>query len=82
VKTVADEVAEVPLGVVTDTPTLPVPGGLSAVITVEPKTVKLVAAIDPNLTTLAPVNPAPVTVTSVPPARGPAEGLRPEIVGP
>jgi hypothetical protein len=82
VKTVADEVAEVPVGVVTVTPTLPVPGGLRAVSRDVLRTVKLVAGFVPNRTALTLVNPAPVTVTRVPPASGPAEGVRSETVGP
>ena len=37
-------------------------------------TVKLVAAVEPNLTAVAPVNLVPVIVTEVPPAAGPALG--------
>jgi hypothetical protein len=38
-------------------------------------TVKLVAGVAPNDTDVAPVNPEPVTVTVVPPAAGPEDGL-------
>ena len=40
--------AEVPLGVVTVTPTLPVPAGLNAVIVVAPTTAKAVADVMPK----------------------------------
>jgi hypothetical protein len=43
--------------------------------------VKLNACVVPNSTFVAPANPAPVIVTSVPPVSGAAFGLRPEIVG-
>jgi hypothetical protein len=45
-----------------------------AVIFVAEITVKPEALIIPNLTTVAPENPVPVTVTVVPPAAGPAIG--------
>ena len=37
-------------------------------------TVKLVAAVEPKLTAVAPVRLVPVIVTLVPPASGPAAG--------
>ena len=37
-------------------------------------TVKLVAAVAPKVTAVAPVNPVPVIVTVVPPGVGPAVG--------
>ena len=37
-------------------------------------TVKLVAAVAPNVTAVAPVKPVPVITTEVPPANGPAAG--------
>ena len=42
---------------------------------VELTTVKLVAALAPKSTAVAPVKPVPVMVTAVPPAGGPAVGL-------
>ena len=72
----ADEVADVPLAVVTVTSTVPaVPAGLVAVICVAELTVKPVAAAVPNSTAVAPVRFVPVMVTLVPPAVGPAVGL-------
>ena len=52
-----------PPGVVTVTSTVPVPGREVAVIEVALLTVKLVAAVAPNLTAVAPVKPVPVMVT-------------------
>jgi hypothetical protein len=76
-------VADVPFGVVTLT--LTVAGlptcGLTAVIVVEFTTVGTTASA-PKSTAVAPVKPVPVMVTTVPPASGPDEGLRPETVGP
>jgi hypothetical protein len=74
-------VALAPLGVVTVTFTVPVPAGLTAVIEVAELTVKLVAAVVPNCTAVAPVKPVPVTVTLLPPAVGPLVGLMPVTVG-
>ncbi len=71
----AEEVAELPPGVVTVTSTVPLPAGEVAVIDVEVFTVKVVAAIVPNLTPDAPVKLVPVTVTDVPPPLGPEAGL-------
>jgi hypothetical protein len=42
----------------------------------------VVAAVDPNLTALAPVRFVPVIVTLVPPPSGPAVGLTAVTVGP
>ena len=76
------EVALVPPGVVTVTSTVPaVPAGETAVIWVAEVTVKLDAETVPNFTTVAPVNPVPVTVTVVPPATGPDAGVIPVTVG-
>ena len=66
--------ALVPPGVVTVTLTAPVPAGEMAVIAVEDVTVKLVAAVAPNLTDVAPVRLTPVIVTLVPPLWGPVGG--------
>jgi hypothetical protein len=71
-------VEDVPDGVVTTTSTVPVPAGDVAVIDESEFTVKVVAAADPNLTEVAPVNPLPITLTTVPPAAGPAFGETPE----
>ena len=67
-------VAEVPPTVVTLTSSVPVPAGEVAVIDVAELTVKPVAAVAPNVTADAPVNPVPVIVTVVPPAVGPEVG--------
>ncbi len=77
----ADDVADVPEGVVTVTSTVPVPAGLSAVMVLSLTTVTFVAAVVPKSTTVAPVNPVPVIVTSVPPAAGPVVGERPVTTG-
>ncbi len=50
----------------------PAPAGEVAVMEVALLTVKLVAAVAPNFTALAPVKLVPVMVTTVPPAVGPA----------
>jgi hypothetical protein len=54
--------------------TVLVPAGEVALIDVAELTVKLVAFVAPNLTAVAPVKLAPVTVTDVPPASGPPVG--------
>jgi hypothetical protein len=59
-------VAEVPLGPVTVTSTVPVPAGTVAVMEVSEPTVKLVAGVVPKFTAVAPVNPPPTTFTTVP----------------
>ena len=63
-----------PPAVVTRTSTVPLPAGEVAVIDVAELTVKLVAAVAPNVTAVAPVKPVPVIVTEVPPAAGPDVG--------
>jgi hypothetical protein len=70
----ADDVADVPPGVVTVIFTVPVPAGLLAVIEVALFTIYEAAAVLPNFTPLAPVKPVPVIVTLVPPVIGPATG--------
>ena len=71
-----------PPGVVTVTSTVPaLPAGDTAVICVALFTVKLVAAVAPNFTAVAPLRFVPVIVTLVPPASGPALGEIPVIVG-
>ncbi len=78
----ADEVALVPAGVVTVTLTIPAaPAGDVMVICVAEFTVRPVPAVVPNLTAVAPVNPVPVIVTTVPPTRGPLDGEMPVTVG-
>ena len=52
-----------------------------AVIWLALLTVKLVAAVEPNLTAVAPVKPAPVMTTDVPPAIDPIFGVTEEITG-
>ena len=65
----------VPSGVVTVMSMVAAPSaGLVAVMLVGLLTVKLVAAVVPNITAVAFVKPVPVIVTLVPPAVGPAEG--------
>ncbi len=76
------DVAEVPAGVVTVTSTVPADSaGDTPVMEVSPFTVKLVAGTEPNMTELAPVKPAPVIATDVPPAVDPDAGLMAMIMG-
>ena len=75
------DVVEVPPPTVTVTSTRPVPAGSVAVICVDELTVKLVAAVLPNLTAVAPVKLAPDITTVVPPAEVPVLGLKPETTG-
>src|SRR5438445_378249 len=76
-------VALVPPGVVTVTSTVAALwAGEVAVMVVALLTVKLVAAVAPKLTAVAPVNPVPVIVTEVPPAVGPFVGFTLVTVGP
>jgi hypothetical protein len=70
----ADDVADVPPGVVTVISTVPVPAGLVAVIEVALFTVYEAAAVLPNFTPLAPVKPVPMIATLVPPVTGPTAG--------
>ena len=75
-------VADVPLGVVTVTSTVPEdPAGDTAVRVVEDVTLNDVAATEPNLTDVAPVKLVPVTVSEVPPAVEPVLGLTLVTVG-
>ncbi len=70
------DVGELPATVVTTT--LTVPGaskGAVAEICVAEFTVKLVAAVDPKATAVAPVRLVPVMVTKVPPTYDPELGL-------
>ncbi len=73
--------ALVPPEVVTVTLTVPLPDGEVAVMEVELLTVKLAVFPEPKSTALAPVRFVPVTVTEVPPADGPEEGLTELTVG-
>jgi hypothetical protein len=72
----ADEVADVPPGVVTVTSTDPAaePAGEVTVICPSLSTVYEAAEVLPNLTAVAPVKPDPVITTLVPPAIGPIAG--------
>ena len=70
----AADVADVPPAVVTLISTVPAPAGDVAVIEVAELTVKLVAAVAPNVTAVAPVKFVPVSVTVVPPVAGPEVG--------
>ncbi len=75
---------EVPPTSVTDTLTVLRPvvlAGADAVMVVELTTVTPVAWLAPNATVVGPANPLPVMVTTVPPATGPALGLRALMVG-
>ena len=75
-------VALVPPGVVTVMLTVPADSaGATALMLVAPLIVKLVAAVEPNLTAVAPVKLVPVIVTLFPPAVGPAVGLTLVTVG-
>lgn len=67
---------------VTTTAALPaVFAGVVAEIEVSFTTVKAEAAVPPKDTAVAPVNPLPVIVTLVPPAKGPAVGKTEETTG-
>jgi hypothetical protein len=59
-----------------------VPAGVVAAIWVSSVTVKLVAAVPPMVTAVAPVKLVPVMVMLVPPAVGPDEGETVLMVGP
>ena len=72
-----------PPGVVTVTSTVPAaPGGATALISVWPRTEKLVAGVPPKETALALLRFVPVIVTTLPPAVGPELGLSEPTVGP
>ena len=72
-----------PPGVVTVTATAPalLVAGAVAVICVSETTVKFVAAVEPKLTAVAPVNPTPEMVTKLPPDSEPEIGDKFETVG-
>ncbi len=61
--------------------TVPLPDGEVAVMELGLLTVKVAALPEPKSTAVAPVKLAPVTVTDVPPAKGPADGLTEVTVG-
>ncbi len=69
--------AEVPRGEVTVMSTVPVPTGAVAVMEASEFTVNELAAVGPNITELAPVNPLPKRSTTVPPVTGPEFGETP-----
>ncbi len=73
----------VPNGVVTVTSTVPDSAGPGAVavISVSLTGVNELAAVEPNLTAVAPVRLVPVIVTLVPPVVGPDDGLTLVTVG-
>jgi hypothetical protein len=78
----AEEVAEMPPGVVTVMSTVPaVPAGLVALIWLAELTVKLEAALLPKSTAVAPLRLVPVMVTTVPPMLVPEVGLMPVTTG-
>jgi len=66
-------VAEVPLGVATVTSTVPLPGGLVAVISLSELTV-ITALTPPKSTAVASAKPLPVMVTLSPPVPAPVTG--------
>lgn len=59
---------------VTLMPTVPLPAGELATISLSEMTVKLLADVEPKDTPVVPVKPVPVIVTEVPPAAGPSVG--------
>ena len=62
--------------------TIPVPAGETARISVSLMTVKLVAAVVPKKTPVAPVKQLPIIVTVVPPVVGPVSGVTSSILVP
>ena len=71
-----------PPGLVTVTATAPSAwAGTSAVMVSSSTTSKLVASSPPKVRSEVPVNPVPVSVTSVPPPTGPASGATSVIAG-
>jgi len=74
-------VVDVPVAVVTVTSTVPVPGGLCALISPSELTEKEAAGTPPKLTPVASVKPAPLMVTEVPPASSPTLGAIPLTAG-
>lgn len=78
----AAELALMATAVITVTLIVPVPAGEIAVAWVSLFTVKVAAGALPKLTAVAPVNPAPVIVTLVPPVGGPLLGDIAVTIGP
>ena len=72
---------ETPPGVVTVTSNVPEPGGVTAVIEPSEPTTKDDAATPPKSTELAPVHPAPLMATELPPLELPEDGLTDSTVG-
>ncbi len=56
-----------PVDTITPTASATIPGGVLQVIVVGLNTKRLVAGIPPNVTEVAPLNPIPVILTTVPP---------------
>src|SRR5262249_16522999 len=75
VNRLAPSVAEMPSGVVTVTFTVPLPGGLTALICVSASTLNLVAAVFPKDTPVVRAKPLPLITTLVPPTCGPLLGV-------
>src|ERR1700712_1099364 len=73
--------AEVPSGPVTVTSTTLVPPGATTVSRVSLKRITVLPGLPPKLTSVTPVKPLPVTVTTVPPAGGPLTGETPVTTG-
>ncbi len=73
--------AEVPLGVVTVTSTVPVPLGEVTVMEPVVSAVIVPGLAVPKSTAVAPLRLEPLTVTEVPPAVGPLVGLTTVTVG-
>ena len=77
----AVEMADVPFGVTTVISTVPSAAGLTRTIWVAVSLAKLVTAVVPNSTSVAPDRSRPVMVTVVPPVAGPLVGLIPVTTG-
>jgi hypothetical protein len=73
VKVAAEEGPPAPVTTTSADPV--VPAGAVAVIDVSLLTVKLSAGTPPKVTDMAPVNPVPVMVTTVPPVIEPVPGV-------
>src|SRR5437879_75091 len=71
---------EIPPGPVTVTSIVPLPGGLTAAISVSDLTVNA-AGVPPMTTEVTPVKPEPLIDSAVPPATGPEAGDNPATVG-
>ena len=72
----------VPPGVVTSKSTVPaVPAGAVAVRVVALRYVTVADGVAPKVTTEPATKPEPVTVTTVPPATGPADGAMESTLG-